>query len=71
MKIIKDGHEPDVKPKPVRFTCDYCGCVFDADETEYNYVGTKVLMWHKTYVCGCPCCGRAVTKHINGNALEE
>lgn len=31
MKIIKQGTNFDRKPRPVRFTCRACGCVFELD----------------------------------------
>ena len=35
MKIIKEGVSQD---KIKRFECDVCGCIFEADEGEYDKV---------------------------------
>ena len=35
MKIIKDGNLRKFK-ETKRFTCKYCDCVFEADNTEYK-----------------------------------
>lgn len=35
MRIIKEGVKPDSN---VRFECDRCGTIFEADDTEYSFV---------------------------------
>lgn len=35
MKIIKPGSHQEIA-KPKRFTCQRCGCVFEADVSEYH-----------------------------------
>lgn len=55
MKILKQGK---IDNKPKKFECSECGCVFEADDTEYS-------KWHapmnETYfVAICPCCGESV-----------
>ena len=34
MNIIKPGTELNRRPRPVRFTCHACGCVFELDWEE-------------------------------------
>ena len=43
-----------------KFTCDYCGCVFEADKDHYECHSDQREMstWYKTV---CPCCGEKVT----------
>lgn len=56
MNIIKEGRKPQ---KPIlRFQCDMCGCVYEADETEY-----KVFSYGRSSVC--PCCGKTAHKVIS------
>lgn len=65
MKIIKQGkskEEIDRITKQVRqFECPTCGCVFEADNTEYKYhFGQGAGLWE----CDCPNCGMLTTKSI-------
>lgn len=53
MNIIKQG---DMKrqDKTRRFACDKCGCIWEANQTEYRHE------WDRngdTIVCSCPTCG--------------
>lgn len=58
MKIIKNGELRKLK-KILTFDCDFCGCVFEADNTEYK-IGSQ---YNKTYYyIRCPFCGRNVYK---------
>ena len=45
----------------IRFECKYCGCIFEADSTEYkrhyNQQGTE---WR---TCTCPNCGKLVEQY--------
>lgn len=56
IKIVKRGVIPNLKKKR-RFVCDYCGCVFTADEADYtlfdNYITTE-------YEATCPTCHQPV-----------
>ena len=36
MKIINHGAKKEEKKNSLRFLCENCGCVFDADEDEYH-----------------------------------
>lgn len=67
MKILKKGLS-DVEVERLnrkirQFTCDVCGCVFEADNTEYkhNYDQYEGDEW---WTCDCPNCGRLVMDSI-------
>ena len=51
MKIIKPGEIPK---ETIRFSCGYCGCIFEADKGEYE----KGPTYDPDYTCRCPTCGR-------------
>lgn len=54
MKIIQPGKCPDTT---LRFTCKWCGCVFEADDHEYHTalgLSTKGFV-NKAYI-SCPTC---------------
>ena len=58
IKIIKPGKKPETVK---RFTCRHCGCVFEADEGDYELVfnfcnGNYVLK------VDCPDCGYTAIK---------
>ena len=50
MKIIKYGRIPDATKQ---FKCLYCGCIFEADDTEYRH---KFDRNEDYYICECPVC---------------
>ena len=54
MKIIKQG---DLKrlDKTKRFNCDACGCIWEANQTEYRH---DFFMNEPRITCNCPTCGR-------------
>lgn len=55
MKIIRPGK---IDPKTKRFTCSYCGCVFEADQGEYcNVSYSEWVTDHIEEKCQCPTCG--------------
>ena len=59
MKILTYGK---VKPKPIIFNCEKCGCIFEADYSEYE-VSTLMEVMHDglgAYKCECPCCKNIV-----------
>ena len=67
MKIIKQGKSQDEVNRIIKqvrqFECSICGCVFEADDTEYKYQfsqreGTE---W---WECKCPNCGKLTNKSI-------
>lgn len=58
MKIIKNGDLKKIKQVKT-FDCDFCGCLFEADNTEYK-IGSQ---YNETYYyTKCPFCGRNVYK---------
>ena len=58
MKIIRYGDKYKVL-KPKTFNCDFCGCVFEADNTEYK----ANSQYNETYYyVRCPFCERYVYK---------
>lgn len=72
MKILQHGHIPDPPKKTRRFKCVNCGCVFEADRSEYNCAGPWGVVQHhgrivalpNEYFCPCPECtgiGREIT----------
>ena len=57
MKIIKAGNETRMQAIR-RFTCHHCGCIFEADRSEYS---TQHDYRNGVYhVHPCPTCGRDV-----------
>lgn len=58
MKIIKNGNLDKLK-NILTFTCNNCGCVFEADNTEYKqgYDWYNDTAW---FIINCPCCERKV-----------
>ena len=60
MKIIKVGH---IDKKTKQFTCDECGCVFEADKGEYRFADQmEALHDGIEAVCDCPHCKSKVYK---------
>lgn len=59
MKIIKHGDVGCLK-QIKRFECKSCGCIFEADNTEYKHEFSQREMcgWYETR---CPTCKRYVT----------
>ena len=55
MKIIEPGI---IKAKPsLRFKCENCGCLFEADFTEYRSPAYMEEMHDNVEAkCSCPCC---------------
>ena len=50
MNVIKPGVIPK---ETIRFSCSYCGCIFEADKGEYE-TGPQ---YDPGYSCLCPTCG--------------
>lgn len=61
MKIIKPGNIDKIK-KIKMFHCDFCGCLFEADNTEYK---TNSQYNETYYDVICPFCRRRVYKGDN------
>ena len=57
MEIITPGNL-NKTPKPKRFMCSNCGCVFVANCTEYVYAGMQYNQPY--YKCLCPTCCKYV-----------
>lgn len=67
INIIRKGN----KAIPiVRFTCQECGCIFDADKNSYIPIRDAE---NKTYACStCPDCGEDVYEQITDtNETDE
>lgn len=58
VRILVPGNQKKSK-RPKIFECDFCGCVFEADRTEYVY---EQYTEFDRYVCECPCCGMYPTE---------
>lgn len=57
MKIIKKGKLKKIK----RFECNECGCIFEADDTEYRPTPILAMqLGEGEYRCTCPCCKNEV-----------
>lgn len=58
MKNIKNGVLPNCTK---RFTCEICGCVFEADKGEYYGISQMESLDNlPRYKCKCPTCGSMV-----------
>ena len=53
MKILEHGDPRKINPV-IRFKCNNCGCMFEANREEYS---KKVLLGVNLYFCDCPECG--------------
>lgn len=53
MKIIVQGNHDLIK-KIKKFSCNSCGCIFEANNSEYKYGGSQYNVSY--YECRCPCC---------------
>lgn len=61
MKIIKVGN---IDKKTKQFTCDECGCVFEANKGEYRLANQmEALHDGIEAVCKCPYCKSKVSKY--------
>lgn len=58
MKMIQEGNLDKLK-QVIRFQCDDCDCIFEANHNEYEI---KEFYIDTYYVCECPCCGNRVLK---------
>lgn len=57
VEIIVQGNLDKIK-KTKEFNCLQCGCIFKADNGEYQYAGSQYN--ESYYSCICPCCGNKV-----------
>ncbi len=61
MKIIKTG-DLNLITKPIRFTCNKCKCIFEADNNEYKEFTNQLEgRWIVVY---CPYCKNRLTFSI-------
>ena len=58
IKIIKPGKKPDTTE---RFECSYCGCMFEADEDDYEFEFDSLNGCY-CYAADCPTCGLTARK---------
>ena len=54
MKIIQEGDKQKLL-QIVRFKCRVCGCIFDADKTEYQWYEVGAC-YDSGLRCKCPTC---------------
>lgn len=71
IKIIQNG-DLNRLYRTIEFTCNACGCVFEADKEDYTYQYSQ-REDYGWYEIKCPCCDKWVTKkdtkrwsHIKG-----
>ena len=60
MKIIRQGDKNKIL-RTKKFDCNFCGCLFEADNTEYKI---KSHYNEEYYYTTCPFCGRQVYKEV-------
>ena len=60
MKILKQGDVNKLKAIKT-FNCSSCGCLFEADNTEYKTVSNYYEEYN--YI-KCPCCGGVIYKEV-------
>lgn len=73
MRIIIEGDRKIQERKHTavkRFNCGTCGCVFDANSSEYERWGADnmnnvAIPERYTFIfCACPCCGNKVWRRM-------
>lgn len=70
MTIIKNGVAPAASVTK-RFECQYCGCIFNATNTQQNeeFINADAIELRMQGIdayAACPCCGRTVYKGLEG-----
>lgn len=68
--IIKNGVTPAATIKK-RFECPYCGCIFDATNTQQNkeFIDADAIELRMQGIdayATCPCCNRSVYRGLEG-----
>lgn len=60
LRIIREGDLNKLK-RSMQFECQYCGCVFEAERTEYEYEYSQRedCAWYRSV---CPTCGKPIWK---------
>lgn len=69
MRIIQHG-DPNRLKKIKRFECGQCGCIFEAESTEYKHEFSQREMcgWYEAH---CPTCHSTVTLSDETDAARE
>ena len=71
MKVIKQGLSKEQLEKKLkqtkRFECKTCGCIFEADEGEYEYEDDYIYSAH---YCKCPNCDQRA-KEVKMREVEK
>ena len=62
MKIIEQGKKIDLS---IRFICDVCGCVFEAERNEYEYNQRE-----DEFISTCPNC-HCGTSHTKNDSFDD
>ena len=57
MKIIKEGRKKHFFV--IRFQCHRCGCIFEADDSEYTSISKDGICYA---IYHCPCCDERLVK---------
>lgn len=60
MKILREGYKDLTKNHALFFECGACGCLWIADDTEYEQIDWSCCATHK-----CPCCKAVVAEYPN------
>lgn len=66
MKIIKRGRKKHFFV--IQFQCHRCGCVFEADDTEYASVPKNGTYYA---ICNCPCCNEKLSEFDTEKTIEN
>lgn len=67
MEIVREG-----TTKKIRFVCEECDCIFDADlgEAKVTRQGRGAFDY-VNYTCRCPHCGYSCDKTVNIHCPEQ
>lgn len=66
MNIIKEGRKP--QKHILRFQCNFCRCIFKANETEYE-IATDVFFKTKIAYARCPKCGKLFGAYLSDTII--
>ena len=66
MKIIRKGYLELTKNNTLFFECGFCGCLWIADDTEYQQKDYSSHATHK-----CPCCKALITEYPNQKQIYQ
>ena len=79
MRVIREGiaemrYAPERRPDKLGFSCDRCGCVFEAERDETRPVslyGNYGRIVGTAYTCCCPNCKKRLTAESYYYEKEE